>query len=57
MTAVSPATVAAAPAPGGTVLALHSSGAELGVGLRWLDRSGNEVPVTGLAEISIFEAP
>jgi len=39
MTAASPANAATAPAPGGTVLALHSSGAELGVGLRWLDRS------------------
>ena len=29
----------AGPAPGGTLLALHSSGARLGVGLRWLDRS------------------
>lgn len=27
------------PHPGGTVLALHSSGAQLGVGLRWLDCS------------------
>jgi tRNA threonylcarbamoyladenosine biosynthesis protein TsaB len=39
MTAASPAPAAAGPALGGTVLALHSSGAELGVGLRWLDRS------------------
>jgi tRNA threonylcarbamoyl adenosine modification protein YeaZ len=43
MTAAFPAPVAAGPIRKATVLALHSSGAQLGVGLRWLDRSRPDV--------------
>jgi tRNA threonylcarbamoyladenosine biosynthesis protein TsaB len=39
MTAAPPVPAASGPVPGSTVLALHSSGSQLGVGLRWLDRS------------------
>jgi tRNA threonylcarbamoyladenosine biosynthesis protein TsaB len=39
MTAAPPSPDPAGPHPGGTVLALHSSGSQLGVGLRWLDSS------------------
>jgi tRNA threonylcarbamoyladenosine biosynthesis protein TsaB len=39
MTAAPPSPAAAGPAQGGTILALHSSGSLLGVGLRWLDGS------------------
>jgi tRNA threonylcarbamoyl adenosine modification protein YeaZ len=39
MTAALPSPAAADPARAGTVLALHSSGSQLGVGMRWLDCS------------------
>jgi tRNA threonylcarbamoyladenosine biosynthesis protein TsaB len=39
MTPALPSTVAAGSASAGAVLALHSSGSQLGVGVRWLDRS------------------